>query len=918
MNLLLIDNRVDNLSLIINSIKCKYIIIDYYNDNTVDILGKINNLNIKNYNSIGLIKHNDIDYKLVLNHNIDSLDQLKLFIGILTYNYNIKYFDFISCNLGNLKFIFDKLEYEFKIKIGYTNEMIGYKNWELNTYNLIDVYFTENIYNYEYTLFLNPLAIIVNSFIKEYDKMPYTTPTVTYQGFINDDSYLSLSGMLIYGGTYYNSIDVGTYTITISGLYSNNYEISYLNGTLEIIPSFLLVIGNNVFKFYDGIPFYGNEGYFYSGAEDVSNNIFGQIEYSGDSQGAIATGNYDITLNGLYSYNYSINYINALLVIYNTPFFIKVNDIIKIYDNKLFTNPTVYAYNGITDLSDSINKLDGTLSFSGSYLNALNVGEYQIEASGLTSDNYIINYFEGILYIEPAELIISADNIVKYYDNIPYTDIIISYTGFQQNDNSSNLIGTLTNYGNSYLAINVGTYSIIPGNLYSDNYSIINQLGILQIVKRPLYMKLNTYSKLYDTTSYIDKSIIDILYSISGIAIGDNIYVISYNVSFDSSNAGNRIINVYDISLGGTNLTNYYIVEPVTISGYINPVLVTPFFYNINKEYDGARNATSYLKYTLSGILTPDLVYNISLKDSITAFFETQLIGEGIPIEITNITLTGTNSDNYTIQDTYTTSGNILKSTEYIFIYNPLYISQTTDVYSGPSDEGTYDYTFIINLSSITNNNISNLFENATFKQNIENQELVDINITLLNSNTFNDWSNIFQNHNLITIAIGNSNKSFSTFSLNENTFGDRLLEVVAHKLFGHAQSRAAINNDSLFYSHDNELWDHFASSLSNYGNDIFSQYIALGRYNTFTDSNYYNNINNEQYKGSELDSYSNYVKFNFQNFSFDFPLFLSGSINTDPSLLSSEIEHLLNGPNVGGTLLNNGTYNVPILIKFI
>ena len=98
-------------------------------------------------------------------------------------------------------------------------------------------------------------------------------------------------------------------------------------------------------------------------------------------------------------------------------------------------------------------------------------------------------------------------------------------------------------------------------------------------------------------------------------------------------------------------------------------------------------------------------------------------------------------------------------------------------------------------------------------------------------------------------------------------------MEVVAHKLFGHAQAQAAINNDDKFYLHDAEIWDHLSNTVenSNFSNDIFEQYVALGRYNTWalTSANDVNNSNDV----------NGWVNFNFVNLTLDYPLWISGNL---------------------------------------
>ena len=244
-----------------------------------------------------------------------------------------------------------------------------------------------------------------------------------------------------------------------------------------------------------------------------------------------------------------------------------------------------------------------------------------------------------------------------------------------------------------------------------------------------------------------------------------------------------------------------------------------------------------------------------------------------------------------------------------LFINNPYILDQNTNVYGTYNYEPTFDYTFVINIANFAGN-ITNMFANASFIQNTINIEKYDVNITLNSDATFLNWQTVFNNQPIVTINIGNSNIAFPTLEPTSNqTIGDRLLEVVAHKLFGHGQAHAAISNDFEFYQHDAQIWNHLVDSvaMNTFRNDIFNQYVATGRYEYHAVAN------------AGVDSYDKeaWVNFNFNGMTFDYPLYVVGNMLTDPSLLPAEVSLITNGPNVGGTSLVSGKYNIPILIRF-
>ncbi|WP_319525486.1 GLUG motif-containing protein [uncultured Desulfosarcina sp.] len=81
------------------------------------------------------------------------------------------------------------------------------------------------------------LSITARDYSKDYDGTAYSGGNgVTYSGFVNGEDMSVLSGTLTYSGTSQGAMDAGTYVITASGLASGNYDITFVNGELTILP----------------------------------------------------------------------------------------------------------------------------------------------------------------------------------------------------------------------------------------------------------------------------------------------------------------------------------------------------------------------------------------------------------------------------------------------------------------------------------------------------------------------------------------------------------------------------------------------------------------------------------------------------------------------------------------------------------
>ena len=82
------------------------------------------------------------------------------------------------------------------------------------------------------------LTITANNAYKTYDGLAYSGGNgVIYTGFVNDETASVLGGSLMYGGTAQGAIKTGNYTIIPTGNVSDNYNVTYQNGSLSIAPS---------------------------------------------------------------------------------------------------------------------------------------------------------------------------------------------------------------------------------------------------------------------------------------------------------------------------------------------------------------------------------------------------------------------------------------------------------------------------------------------------------------------------------------------------------------------------------------------------------------------------------------------------------------------------------------------------------
>ena len=151
------------------------------------------------------------------------------------------------------------------------------------------------------TFTISPLSLTVkaNDHTIVYGQSPEGNGVV-YSGFLAGESSANLSGTLSYTFTYNQYGDVGSYKITPTGLSSQNYTITYVQGTLTVTKAPLSIKLNDVrsLKTDEALTYEVVSGKFYNGDE----SRLTILRVPGDAPGkylisaSLASDNYDCTI----------------------------------------------------------------------------------------------------------------------------------------------------------------------------------------------------------------------------------------------------------------------------------------------------------------------------------------------------------------------------------------------------------------------------------------------------------------------------------------------------------------------------------------------------------------------------------------------------------------------------------------------
>ncbi len=256
---------------------------------------------------------------------------------------------------------------------------------------------------------------------------------LSYQGFVFGDNVSSLEGVAVFDCEYRPNSPIGDYTISVSGLTSSNYEISCIDGNLEVSKKIIPIpVGctDLTYNRNEQIGVESGEGYTLTG-----NPVgFNAGEYS-----AIAT------LLDTETTEWSDGTIDPKMfdwVIAKASLKITAEDKNVIVGND--TPQFTVSYRGLMTGDSISSSIDGIVTYECEYDLLSPVGDYTIFVSGLTSSNYEIEFVNGTLSV--SQKIIASPNIKQ--------DLF--FIGFEQSGIESGDGYTLT--GDSS-GLNAGTYS---------------------------------------------------------------------------------------------------------------------------------------------------------------------------------------------------------------------------------------------------------------------------------------------------------------------------------------------------------------------------------------------------------------------------------------------------------------------------
>ncbi|MDI9487670.1 MAG: MBG domain-containing protein [Bacillota bacterium] len=520
-------------------------------------------------------------------------------------------------------------------------EYLNNNNKDVGEYTITAIFSKANYLPLEKQAILNiikaPLEIRPEDKEIEYNTdPPVFNLDIASIDFLGDDDISLISGEAIFSTNYTKGNSVGTYYITVAGLSSQNYQISYEQAVLTVVPSdmYELFVFNSAAFIYDGIP------------KSITLEVFSHnpiISYTYKLNGEVLEG---LPID---SGHYQVEaHVQAISENYRDTVFAATLSIIKADIDAYFLPEYSFEY----DKEAHFLEYQGTLQDIEEWANIQQYAELngQILYEFRDAGEYLVTMvFEGHRNYNDKEistrLIIEKKQIeieiigTKFYSAKPQIpDFIFSQEPYSGDEIEIEWRFSFLGYGyedSVAEVVDAGLYTCYPKSL-NPNYQITNtpifEIQRLNVLFVPIYVEFE-YGE-YKDFNYIHQGMPIDYISGPDFIIRKNYYVehtekwVDIKYFFSGPNAG-----IYDVE-GVENTPNYVFIMPKDAE--IGKIRIKPrkLTYEWNdtyfvKDYNGQEQQPFEIE--LGNILTGDTVTarimaNGNLKDAGTYTLWAELV----------------------------------------------------------------------------------------------------------------------------------------------------------------------------------------------------------------------------------------------------------------------------------------------------
>ena len=271
---------------------------------------------------------------------------------------------------------------------------------------------------------------------------------------MNGDDVSALTTPPTCSTTATSASPVGSYAIACSGAVDSNYEISYVDGSMQVTAAALVITASSGSMTYGGsVPVITAN---YSGFvnNDSATSLATQPTCSTTATSSSPVGTYQSSCSGAADANYTISYVVGETGVTAAALMVTASSPTVTYGGHV---PAITAsYSGFVN-GDNASSLTTPPSCSTAATSSSPVGTYASTCSGAADPNYDITYVDGSVAVGTAPLVVTASSgSMTYGGTVP--TITPSDSGFVNGDNASSLTTQPTCSTTATSSSPVGTY----------------------------------------------------------------------------------------------------------------------------------------------------------------------------------------------------------------------------------------------------------------------------------------------------------------------------------------------------------------------------------------------------------------------------------------------------------------------------
>ena len=508
-----------------------------------------------------------------------------------------------------------------KVSAGtYTNEITGTAVVKDANGNDVTAQFAVNEIDGKLVIDKKALTITADSDEKEYDgtaltKDSYYTNTALAEG--DEFESVTVTGSQTVKGSSANEASNAVIVNADGEDVTASYDITYVNGTLEVTKKALTITADDATKPYDGKALTKDS---YTNTDLAEGDSFDSVTVTG-SQTVVGTSNnvpsaavIKNTAGEDVTDSYDITYVNGTLEVTKKTITITADDATKPYDGKALTKDSYTS----TDLAegDSFDSVTvtGSQTVVGTSNNVPSAAVIKNTAGEDVTASYDITYANGTLEVTKKAITVTADDAQKIYDGEALTKNSYTADALAEGDSfasvtvtgSQTVVGTSDNIASDAKIVNAA------GDDVTASYEITYVNGTLEVTKKAVTITADDANKVYDGTALTKDT-----YTSTALAAGDSFASVTVTGSQTVVGTSDNIASDAKIvNAAGDDVTASYEITYEKGELTVTPKAITVTADDANKVYDGT--ALTKDTYTSTALAAGDSFASVTVTGSQT------------------------------------------------------------------------------------------------------------------------------------------------------------------------------------------------------------------------------------------------------------------------------------------------------------